>query len=347
MVGTALVVPLILAFVWSGSDGDMIGLAVTALVGGPHLFATFLATWGDRDFRKKHLALLIGIGTVIPAMVTFLALAHFQLLMSLFIFAASIHVLHQNAYLTDQYRRRSTAREPAYGRFLDYAVLMLSMYPIAAYKLVNHDFWLAGMPVIIPQFAMRPLTYWFVGGLFFVAATAWTVKTVREARAGTMHLPKTILIAVTAVVAFLAPAAAARERMEFAFQSVNAWHSIQYMGVVWLVLAMRKQRGLVRDGFLASISGGGKYAWRFYGACAAITIALLVTVKTIAKADPLGISSPQYYYIGVLSCLLQHYALDAWLFAKSGRGEIEEIPYAAPSTPRTSSEDSVEPARAA
>jgi hypothetical protein len=119
------------------------------------------------------------------------------------------------------------------------------------------------------------------------------------------------------------------------------------MGVVWLVLAMRKQRGLVRDGFLASISGGGKYAWRFYGACAAITIGLLVTVKSIAKADPLGISSPQYYYIGVLSCLLQHYALDAWLFAKSGRGEIEEIPYAALSTPRADSEPSVEPARAA
>jgi hypothetical protein len=333
-VGTALVVPLILAFVWSGSDGDMIGLAVTALVGGPHLFATFLATWLDRDFRKKHLGILVSIAVVIPTIVTYMALNHFQLLISGFIFAASIHVLHQNAYLTDQYRRRGAVREATYGRFLDYAVLMLSMYPIAAYKLVNGDFWLAGMPVIIPRIAMRPITYWTIGALFLVAAVAWTVKTVKEARAGVLHLPKTILIAVTAVVAFLAPAAAARDRMEFAFQSVNAWHSIQYMGVVWLVLAVRKERGLTRPGFLSSLSGAGKPAARFYGTCIAITVGLLFTVKSIAKLDPLGISSPQYYYIGVLSCLLQHYALDAYLFAKSGKSEVEEIPYAAPSVPR-------------
>lgn len=339
IVATALVVPLILAFVWSGTDGDWIGLSVTALVGGPHLFATFLATWLDRDFRKKHLPLLLAIGILIPTFVTYMALTHFQVLVSLFIFAASLHVLHQNAYLTDLYRRKSGYREHRHARFLDYAVLMLSMYPIAAYKLVNHDFWLAGMPVIIPKIAMNPITYWGIGLLFFIAAIAWTMKTVREARAGTMHLPKTILIAVTAIVAFLAPAAAAKERMEFAFQSVNAWHSIQYMGIVWLVLAMRRERGLVRDGWLASMSGGGKAAWKFYGACTGITVGLLVTVKSIAKADPLGISPAQYYYIGVLSCLLQHYALDAYLFAASGKSSVDDIPYAAPAAS--------EPARAA
>ena len=81
-------------------------------------------------------------------------------------------------------------------------------------------------------------------------------------------------------------------------------------------------------------SGAGKPAARFYGTCIAITLGLLFVVKSIAKLDPLGISSPQYYYIGVLSCLLQHYALDAYLFAKSGKSEVDEIPYAALSVPR-------------
>jgi hypothetical protein len=111
------------------------------------------------------------------------------------------------------------------------------------------------------------------------------------------------------------------------------------MGIVWLVLAARKERGFLKSGLLASMSGGGKHAVRFYGACAAITVVLLFTVKSIAKADPLGLSSTQYYYMGVLSFLLQHYALDGYLFAKSGKGEIEDIPYAAPSAPRASSEE--------
>ncbi|MFQ5507362.1 MAG: hypothetical protein ACE5F1_21565, partial [Planctomycetota bacterium] len=106
LIGSALVVPLVLAFVWSGASAELITLAVTALIGGPHLFSTFVATYLDRSFRRSHVGLLVAVTLLVPALVVYLTLVDFQVLLSFFIFAASVHVLHQNAYLTDIYRKR-------------------------------------------------------------------------------------------------------------------------------------------------------------------------------------------------------------------------------------------------
>jgi len=160
-----------------------------------------------------------------------------------------------------------------------------------------------------------------------------------EARRGLLNVPKTVLIGVTTVIAFLVPLAADGDRLELAFQAVNAWHSFQYLGIVWLIQRTRRDRGMTTSPLVRSITSGRHAGWRFYGACLAVTLGLLVLLIGLARLDPFGLGSQpnafeRYYYMGVLSCLLIHYALDGWLFTVSNlRGaEAESEPYAVPAS---------------
>ena len=114
---------------------------------------------------------------------TYLAIHNVQLLLSIFIFAASVHVLHQNIYLTDLYRERSGLRNTRTSRALDTMVLMLCMYPIAAYKLVSGNFYMGGMQVLIPSMLRVPATYYAVSAAFAIVFACWLGKTYREHRA--------------------------------------------------------------------------------------------------------------------------------------------------------------------
>ena len=103
LVGTALVVPVGLVVIAMGAPADAVNLWVTVLVGGPHLFATYLATYMDPKFRRAHWPALIAVTLLVPGAVVAMTFWDFQVLLSFFIFAASLHVLQQNAYLADVY----------------------------------------------------------------------------------------------------------------------------------------------------------------------------------------------------------------------------------------------------
>lgn len=329
LIGSALIGPVILAWVYAGGSSTAINLGVTALIGGPHLFATYTQTYLDPRFRRRHLWVLVAATVLVPAFVVYWTFVDFQVLLSVFIFAASVHVLQQNAFLTDVYRVRSGLREWRWARWIDYGLLLICIYPVASYKIVHGNFALGDVQILIPSFLMVPATYWAVWAVFGTLLALWIAKTRAEARAGVLNRPKTLLIGVTTTVAFLAPVAASGERLELAFQSVNAWHSIQYLGLVWCVQMLRKEHGLLQSRFAERISGPGRPAWTFFGLCFATTMVLLVGLIGLAKADPFHLTFQQYYYMGVLSCLLIHYVLDGYLFAMSTRPDAEtaSLPY--------------------
>ncbi len=331
LIGTAAVVPLVLLGVWLNISSVVLNIGVAALVGGPHVWSTYLATYADPRFRRAHLPILAAAAVLVPAFVVTMTLANFQILLSVFIFAASIHVLQQNAYLTDIYRARAAQREPAWSRWIDYGFLGLSFYPIAAYRLVHDTFLLGDIPILIPWFVKFDATWIAVSAAFGALGLAWAAKTVVEWRRGTLNVPKTLLIGVTTTVAFLVPAAAAGERLELAFQAVNMWHSIQYLAIVWFILKVRKQQGLLENRFVASVSGRGR-ARRFYGACLVLTLGVVVAISALVWTDPLRIRWEQYYYMVALSVLLVHYVIDGYLFAVSNRASarFETNPYTAP-----------------
>jgi hypothetical protein len=315
LVASVVIVPAVLLAVWLGASSAAINLAVTALVGGPHVFGTFTATFADRNFRKKHPFLIVS-SLLIPAGVVWLTIHDFQALMSVFIVAASLHVLHQCAYLTDCYRIKAGVKERPWARFVDYGVLFSSIYPIALYKIVHGTFALGDVAIIIPSFAMRMETVYLEWAIFAAFLGAYIYKTMLEQREGSLNGPKTLLIAVTVFFCFVVPGTAGQKRLELAFQSLNAWHSFQYLGLVWLINTMRMERGVLTNKFVARLSGskGAKwfYAWNF-----AITLLLLVFVKGVVSWDPLGLSADQYYYMLILSPLLIHYYFDTFVFLTS------------------------------
>jgi hypothetical protein len=315
LVASVVIVPAVLLAMWLGMSSAAINLGVTALVGGPHVFGTFTATFADRNFRRKN-PWLIASSLAIPLGVVWLTIHDFQALMSVFIVAASLHVLHQCAYLTDCYRIKARLPERPWARLVDYGVLFSSIYPIALYKIVHGTFFLGDVAIIIPSIVMRMETVYLEWAIFAVFLGLWLYKTALEHREGKLNGPKTLLIAVTIFFAFLVPGTAGQTRLELAFQSLNAWHSFQYLGLVWLINTMRMERGQLTNKFVARLSGpkGAKwfYAWNF-----AVTIALLLAVRGVVLVDPLGLSAEQYYYMLILSPLLIHYYFDTFVFLTS------------------------------
>jgi hypothetical protein len=335
LVASVAIVPLVLLAVWLGVSSAAINLGVTAIVGGPHVFGTFTATFADRNFRRKH-PFLIASSLLIPLGVVWLTIHDFQALMSVFIVAASLHVLHQCAYLTDCYRVKAGIQERPWARFVDYGVLFSSIYPIALYKIVHGTFYLGDVAIVIPSIVMRMETVYLEWAIFAVFLCAWIYKTFLEQREGTLNGPKTLLIGVTVFFCFLVPGTAGQTRLELAFQSLNAWHSFQYLGLVWLINTMRMERGQLTNKFVAKLSGakGAKwfYAWNF-----AITLVLLVLVKGVVTWDPLGLSADQYYYMLILSPLLIHYYFDTFVFLTS-------VATLVPPISDTAADSSLEPA---
>ncbi|HLY10850.1 MAG TPA: hypothetical protein VKW04_16225 [Planctomycetota bacterium] len=332
LLGTAAVIPFTLALVWGGISSDVLNLVVTLMAGGPHVFSTFLTTYLDPEYRRQHGWGLTAVAVIIPLAVAYLTIHRFQELMSFFIFAASFHVLQQNAYLADAYRRRQGRPEPLWSKVLDYAVLFLSFYPIASYKLVRDDFKLGEVLIGIPGFVKNDTTVVAISVLFAASFLGWTIKSLREWQLGVLNRPKTLLILATSMIAFWIPAMASGTRLELVFQSVNTWHSLQYLGLTWLVLKIRKTQGRTSSAFLTRISGEGKSTWSFYGLCIVFTTAQLLVIFTLKLTDPFRLTGIQYQYMGVFSVLFIHYAYDGYFFF-AARGESatpENVPFVLP-----------------
>jgi hypothetical protein len=315
LVASVVIVPTVLVAMWFGVPSAVINLGVTALVGGPHVFGTFTATFADRNFRKQN-PWLIASSLLIPAGVVWLTIHSFQALLSIFIVAASLHVLHQCAYLTDCYRMKAGLPERPWARLVDYGVIFSSIYPIALYKIVNGTFYLGDVAIVIPSLFMRMETVYLEWMVFGAFLAAWLYKTLLEQREGNLNGPKTLLIGVTVFFAFIVPGTAGQTRLELAFQSMNAWHSFQYLGLVWLINTMRMERGELTNKFVQRLSGAKGAKW-FYGWNFAVTLVLLLLVKCIVSWDPLRLSPEQYYYMLILSPLLIHYYFDTYVFLTS------------------------------
>src|SRR5215510_5827969 len=129
--GILVVLPLMLYEV-AGNSAAFVNLFIAGVIGGPHMYATFFRTALDPSFRQRHRLFVIG-SLGIPVLVVAGAILHFQLLITLFFFWASMHVLHQIAYIVECYNRKQSgsfqnscvehARAHTWSRLIDYAVV--------------------------------------------------------------------------------------------------------------------------------------------------------------------------------------------------------------------------------
>jgi hypothetical protein len=292
----------------------IVDLVVTLLIGGPHMYATFTRTVADPNFRANHQR-IIATSILIPIGVTILGFNllgnTFPILLTLFFFWASVHVLHQIVFLVECYNRRSPRPLSLVDRAIDYAVVLTSLYPLATYRLVHGTFNVSGITLPFPDFLKHDWAIWAAGAAFAVSLALFLGKTVREFRESRVHFPKLLLISLTVAVSFFLPGA---DRLDAAFQGFNTWHSFQYLGLTWYANRLAMERHEMNSSFTSRISGP-KDTWRYYGAMVLCTIgAGLILGTLMLLREPLGLSREQPYYITILSFLLIHYYHDHVLF---------------------------------
>jgi uncharacterized membrane protein len=284
------------------------------------MYATYSRTFLDTDFRKHHVKFLLG-SLLLPVGVVYLGVANFQLLVTLFFFWASIHILHQITYILDCYSKKQTRALSTPDRILDYVVVFSSLYPIGVWRMVSDNFSIGQIRLLLPDFILiknNPVLGW---GLFYaatlifaVALALWLRRSYREFTRGELHMPKFLLMGLTIVVSFFIPS---YQELDVAFQGFNTWHSSQYLGLTLYINRLRDGRGKIHTPLIHHISQEGK-GWKFYAFNVGLALSTVVLIALLlVNKDRLGFSFDQCYYIVVLSVLLMHYYHDHLLFTQT------------------------------
>lgn len=302
---------------------NIVNAGVALLVGGPHMYATFTRTALDRKFTRQHRKLMWS-SLIIPIIVITLAMLNLPLLLTLFFFWASIHVLHQIIYIIELYNHKQKSALSRFSRLADYGVVLTALYPLAAWKIANGTFLIGENDLSSVIAAVIPVGSWMVwlaGGAFALALLAWSAKSMLEYQQGAIHWPKTVFIALTVIAAFFVPALG---NLDTAFQGMNVWHSLQYLALTWMLNHLRQKRGeLDSSPFVERLSTDGT-ARRYYLFNVGLTIAdvalagLIFAVLMYVFNFPFDYAFDRAYYIAVLSFLWIHYYHDHFLFSQPG-----------------------------
>jgi len=317
LIGSALLaaIPLTMLYGFHVST-TAINLLVAGLVGGPHLYSTFGYTLADGGFRKKYNWVLLPC-VLIPMGVVWLALNNLVLLLTIFFFWASIHVLHQIAYLTDVYRFKDPRPRSLFNRAIDYGVIFTGLYVNSSGRLVRGEFVVGGgtspRSLLIPSFAQNnewiPL---LTAAAFATFLTLYVIKTVKEAREGRLNIPSVAIISVTTVMSLIIPTF---KNIDIAFQGYNTWHSFQYLALVWYINKLRLEHGEIKGPIMGSVARAQSPA-KFYGLFFLATVIAFGT--SLVLQFGFGWPRDAAYYSVVLGTLLVHYYLDAINFTRFG-----------------------------
>ncbi len=306
---------------------NMVNAFVAIAVGGPHMMSTFLRTGLDNSFKQRY-PMLIRSSVIIPIIVISLAFLNLTLLLTVFFFWASLHVLHQATFIMELYNHkehkivRKGSAVSLQARLIDYGVMLTCLFPIAALKISQGTFEIGTNDLgrVIPAFFQQTWFFVAMSSVFAVALTAYIAKTVKEYRQGILNWPKTAFITLTCTVCFFAPAL---PNLDTAFQGLNTWHSFQYLAITFYIIKIRQQFGtLSTDAPLVNrFSARSKDARGLYLLSALLLVGsaiIFVLVYTLAGVVRPNIESlarfDTAYYTAILSFLWIHYYHDHFLF---------------------------------
>jgi hypothetical protein len=286
----------------------IVGLVVTLVVGGPHMYSTYLRTALEPRFRERYGFLAYLPMLVIPVLVVIGALHAFLFLLTAFFFWASVHVTQQAQWISETYRRKVTGRVSMMDRLLDGAVILGALYTMAMYKFVEGKFALGESTLLFPSFLKhREVAVAFTVG-FAALFVFYVYRTAAEIRRGEASVPRLLFMAFTVGLAFIIPLF---DNLDVAFQGFNTWHSLQYLALTWFILSRNAERGAIGSSIAQKLAGSEKTG-RFYAAMVLATLMAGGIYLVLWKG--LGFPQDKSYYVVVLTFLLIHYFYDHFLF---------------------------------
>ncbi len=286
----------------------IVGLSVTVLVGGPHMYSTFLRTTLEPRFRARYGWLTYLPLVLIPTLVILGALHNFLLLLSAFFLWASLHVTHQAQYISETYRIRAGAPVRPLDRWLDGAVILGALYLMAMYKFTSDRFALGDSVLLFPPF----LKHGWVAVAFTVGYAAfflfYVFRVYGEIRRGESSWPRLLFMTMTVAMSMVVPLF---DNLDVSFQGFNTWHSLQYLALTWFILSRKAENGEIGSQFVRKISGTS-HTSIFY--ISMIGATLLSGVVYLILWRGFNLPQDRAYYVVVLSFLLIHYFYDHILF---------------------------------
>jgi uncharacterized membrane protein YecN with MAPEG domain len=232
-----------------------------------------------------------------------------QFVMTFFFFWAGVHIVHQASYCATCYDRKSAlagARRSSdrLSLYIDYALMLGCLYPMSLFRMSMVDasspgqvtarpdalatrileglgaapeavdayvFRIGRVAPILPEFLMHEALWIGVSALFLATLALFVRKTRRELREGTLNRPRFQLVAATAAVGFAVPWF---PNLDSAFQGFNAWHSFQYLGLLWLMNRRSHDAGAIRATFVKRLAAPGA-AKRYYATGLAVTFSMI------------------------------------------------------------------------
>ena len=311
LIGSAVLaaIPLTMLYVFHIKT-SYINYLVAAVVGGPHLYSTYGMTFMDGNFRRNY-PLVLWPSLIIPPIVMWLALTNLTILLTMFFFWASVHVLHQLSYIADCYRHKDPRPRSLWNRIVDYGLIFTGLYPLASKKLIHDQFFVANTVIRVPAWAKHDWVPGLVWAVFLFFLVSFLYKSYREYKEDRFNVPSFTLISVTTVVSMIIPTFS---NLDIAFQGYNTWHSFQYLALVWLIMKLRREYGELENRTVASAS---KRPWTFYGLNLGFTGLAVGLIFFLNKV--LGFEQRAAYYSVVLGSLLVHYYLDHFNFFRFGQ----------------------------
>lgn len=250
-----------------GTAEDLVTLLVMVPLGGPHVVATLRRSLLHGPFWRQQTVLALGAAGVLGGATTIAAASAFTgatlaglplqtWLLTFFFFWAGLHVLQQHLVALELTGGPAVGEVPR--RWLERSLVLGSLYPVSLFRmsmssgqatgraadpealatrLVNalggdaafaddYVFRIGRAVPVLPDLLRTPWPWLFVGVAFAAAFGAHAVAACRRPGGPSRRERLVLAVAATGFVVPLFPS------LDVAFQGINAWHCLQYLGLV-------------------------------------------------------------------------------------------------------------------
>ena len=282
------------------------------LLGYHHVVATYTRLAFDRQSLRTNRFLAVDLLFLIMAGVVLVTLAGGAwLIATAFLYLQWFHYMRQGYGLSRMYFRATPRGTGAPSRdvITDAVIYTVPVYGIAQRSTTMGGTFLGspGTPIILPE----PLIL-ILGAVAAVAVAAWTLRTATDWWQGRLdrHYAGFVL---SHVLIFLIGYVLIDD-VNIGWLTVNAWHNLQYVLVIWMVNTKRYAGGIDPTArLLSTVSQPGR-VWWYFGTCLAISTFVYFNLNQLTGAVLGGsLAATLGVYMGIN---FHHYVVDALIWKR-------------------------------